>query len=321
VTNPYGGQEPQDPYGRPLPGGPGAIPPAPPQPGWQPQPPAPQPGWQAPSPQPGWQAPAPQQGWQPPGPPPGWQQGPYPPYSPYPPPKGSRGLLIGLLAFGILAVVVIAGVVVTFSLKGASPGGGTLPPGAVSSLLSRQPDGSIVMAEPGVTSPVLELFEDFQCPICKQFEADSGAAVQRLAQEGKVKVVYRPFDLFVGREPLASNSHRAANAALCAPAADWTTLQGLIFQNQPAEGTAGFSAQDLITWGRQAGITDAAFATCVTEQSKSAQVDQMTSYATGSRGVQGTPTVFLNGAQVGQSTVMDPQAFEQAITGTGVPSA
>jgi len=180
--------------------------------------------------------------------------------------------------------------------------------------LSRQDDGSIVMAQPGVTKPVLEIFEDFQCPACKQFEAATGQTVLELAEQGKVKVVYRPFHLFgQQRDPIKSNSLRSAAAALCVPADKWISYQRALFKFQPAEGAKGFSHDDLVKWGKNVGVTDANFEKCVREEEKKPQVDQMTTYALQERGVQGTPTVFLDGQELDSAQFMDPGGLRAVV--------
>ena len=40
--------------------------------------------------------------------------------------------------------------------------------------------------------PVLELWEDFQCPSCEAVEKANGAGIQELATAGKVQLVWRP---------------------------------------------------------------------------------------------------------------------------------
>ena len=71
-------------------------------------------------------------------------------------------------------------------------------------------DGLIVMAQPNTTGPTVDLYEDFQCPICKQFEEKSGDLVKRLAGEGKIKVNFHLLG-FVNPE----GSVRAAAAGRC----------------------------------------------------------------------------------------------------------
>ncbi|QBI53948.1 DsbA family protein [Streptomonospora litoralis] len=125
-----------------------------------------------------------------------------------------------------------------------------------------QQDGSVVLAEEGVQAPVVEVYADFQCPACKQFETASGPTLQKLATEGKAIVHYRPVSIFAqAQEPLSTNSLRAAAAARSA--ADYgkfVEYHDLLFENQPAEGSQGFATGDLKEWGAEIGIDDPAFA-------------------------------------------------------------
>src|SRR5690349_17600896 len=85
--------------------------------------------------------------------------------------RNRRFGVIGGAVTLIGAAVVIA--VVVNGHRGKSEAGyaGTIAPA------SRQADGSIVMARPGVTKPVMEIFEDFQCPACQNFEKTSSNTI------------------------------------------------------------------------------------------------------------------------------------------------
>ncbi|MCD0450804.1 DsbA family protein [Actinocorallia sp. API 0066] len=197
------------------------------------------------------------------------------------------------VAGGALALIAVAvGVVVMADAGKDEPAyTGPLAP------TSRQDDGSVVMAKEGVTAPVLEVYEDFQCPACKGLEESSGNTIKQLAAEGKVKVVYRPFRLF-GQDPLKGNSERAANAALCAPGDNWIKFHDRLFAEQPKEGKVGFENADLISWAADYGVSGAAFESCVNNGEKGAQVQAMTDHAFNTAGVQSTPTIVLNGKNV-----------------------
>lgn len=198
------------------------------------------------------------------------------------------------VAGGALALIAVAvGLVVLANSRGEEKGvyDGPVAP------TSRQDDGSIVMAKEGVTAPVVEIYEDFQCPACKGLEETNGATFKQLAADGKVKVVYRPFRLF-GQEPLKSNSQRAANAALCAPGDNWLKFHDRLFAEQPEEGKTGFRNSDLIDWAADYGISGSAFESCVNGGEKADQVQAMTDHALKTAGVQSTPTVKLNGTDI-----------------------
>jgi protein-disulfide isomerase len=225
--------------------------------------------------------------------------------------KRTRALMISLSAIVILALVVGVGVYYANKKQAraqkATAYSGPLAP------VSRDADGSVVMAAQGTAAPLLEVFEDFQCPICKEFEQLSGSTIKKLAAEGKVKVVYHPFQLFTD-EPNSSNTRRAANAALCVPADKWVSYHDTLFKYQPKEQTKGFAATDLKLWAQDLGFGDAAFQKCVSDTQKGGQLDQMTKNALNDRKVTGTPTVYLDGKALNlQNQIMNPQALEASI--------
>lgn len=216
---------------------------------------------------------------------------------------------------GLGAVVAVAVIVVAAGLAASGGGGGGGRTGALAPVF-RRADGAVVMAKPGASAPKLEIFEDFQCPICNEFEKTSGATIKRLAVQGKVNVVYLPFWLFRQQsEPLRGNSQRAANAALCAPADKWVPYHDAIYRNQPAEGTNGFSNADLIGWAKDLGFATPQFRSCVTGLRKQSQLEHISTYAEQTRKVTGTPTVFLNGSSLpAMDTLLRPKELEKVIT-------
>ncbi|MEU5879701.1 thioredoxin domain-containing protein [Spirillospora sp. NPDC047279] len=226
-----------------------------------------------------------------------------------------------LLTIVLGAVVAIAAVVVVTVIvldqKGKSDQKATAYTGPQAPL-TREADGSITMAKAGVTKPVLEVFEDFQCPACKSFEESTGETVKQLASEGKVKVVYRPFHLFgQSQDPVKSNSLRSAAAALCVPADKWLSYHDALFEFQPEEGSEGFADKELVNWGKDVGVTDAGFEKCVTDQQKKPQVDTMTTYALQNRQVTGTPTLFIDGRKMENNEYGSPSGLQQAVANAG----
>ncbi|TDD72880.1 hypothetical protein E1293_32190 [Actinomadura darangshiensis] len=225
--------------------------------------------------------------------------------------KQRRLLAIVLGSVVAVAVIVVATVLV---LDQKSKNGRAEPHKGALAPLSRQQDGSILMAKSGVAKPELEIFEDFQCPICKQFEEATGKTVQDLAAQGKIKVVYRPFHLFgQQKDPVKINSLRSAEAALCVPADKWISYHDALFKFQPTEGEKGFAPDDLVKWGKDVGVTDPNFEKCVRDEQKKTTVDSMTSYALQQRGVDGTPSVFLDGKKLDQTQFMNPAALRATI--------
>jgi protein-disulfide isomerase len=223
-----------------------------------------------------------------------------------------RALVVVLGAVAVAAVAVVV-VVVALARDGDEPledsYKGALAPA------TRQQDGSVAMARPGVTAPVLDVWEDFQCPACKAMEERLGGTIKQLAAEGKVKVVYRPFQLFQ-QDPLMSNSRRAANAAACMPAAHWVKYHDRLYAEQPAEGDTGFAAPDLIRWAAGLGVTDPSFAACVNGNQRIEAVDQASAQA-GKAGVDSTPYLALNGKKAADEVLGSPDGLKKAVAKAG----
>ncbi|PZG10402.1 DsbA family protein [Nonomuraea aridisoli] len=181
--------------------------------------------------------------------------------------------------------------------------------------VSIQPDGSVVMAQAGVTGPVVDIYEDFQCPACKELERVSGATFKNLALEGKAKVVYHPITIF-SQEPTRSNSLRAANAARCvADGKQWMAFHDLLFRNQPSETEPGFTPDQLKAWGKEAGVTSPGFDACVTqEKNREAQAAYSKKILDGQK-IQHTPTVKLNGTEIDNGVLFSPRQLRDEITG------
>src|SRR5215471_10171475 len=82
----------------------------------------------------------------------------------------------------------------------------------------------------------LVLFEDPQCPYCRQFEEVNGSLVTATIKDGELAVEYR-MRCFLGSE-----SVRADNAlALAAEVGRFDELRHELFTHQPEEGTGGFT--------------------------------------------------------------------------------
>ena len=87
-----------------------------------------------------------------------------------------------------------------------------------------------------------------------------------------------------------------------------------LYANQPQEGTAGPTNEELIATGRSVGLGDA-FATCVNDGKYETWPDHTTDAAS-ARGVSGTPSVFVNGTKVDPTLA----AVTAAIAAAGGPT-
>lgn len=150
-------------------------------------------------------------------------------------------------------------------------------------------NGSAITFNPGLPK-VIDLWEDPQCPVCQTFEDSTGEYVNSLIRQKKASVRFHILS-FLGEE-----SVRAANAAFCAAdEGQYLDFHTAIYAVQSKVENSGFlSSQTLVNIGKKIGINSSNFADCVTKGKKINLVklnyDSMSKY-----GVQGTPTVFING--------------------------
>lgn len=160
-----------------------------------------------------------------------------------------------------------------------------------------------------VDAPVaIDLYIDFQCPFCRQFELGSGATLNQMIATGQARVTYHPLSFF-DRFSSTRYSSRAASAAGCAIDAHvYPKFQQLLFEQQPPEGGVGLPDEKIIALGRQAGA-GAQFDGCVREQRYAPWVTALTTHATDA-GVDSTPDLQVNGDPVDHTD----QDLRQAVT-------
>jgi len=143
---------------------------------------------------------------------------------------------------------------------------------------------------------------------------DHGPTIARLVQQGTIRFNYHPLALLLqnGQDPA-----QAANAALCAgdsSAADFWKLHEALFANQELEGAGRWTAQFMVRFGHQHGISGSTYDQCVTSGTYVGFVNRITQQAQ-QRGVNATPTIFINGQlQRDPVVITSPSAFEAAVT-------
>ena len=147
-------------------------------------------------------------------------------------------------------------------------------------------------------APVVEIFEDFLCPACGQFEQVSGAFLKQQAAEGAIQLRFMPFS-FLHQQSTNDYSRRATNVAMCAldsdgPEAFWKVHE-LLYANQPSEGGAGPENAELIDLAEEAGVTG--IDECVRTEKFVPWVDEIKDTFAEDRKVSGTPTVHINGKE------------------------
>ena len=197
----------------------------------------------------------------------------------------------------VVAVAIIAVVLFVISSNKDTSGKAAGASGTPSNLSG---DYNVVIGDASAPDTI-KIYEDLQCPICKQYEAVTGKQTQAAIDAGKVKVDYH-LVAFLDSASTTNYSSRALNAAMAvlstAGPDAFMKFRTTAFENQPVEGSAGVPDSTLIQWAVQAGADEGKVTPLINDNQYHQWVvnatDQMSK-----DGVNGTPTVFINGKNQG----------------------
>jgi protein-disulfide isomerase len=154
----------------------------------------------------------------------------------------------------------------------------------------------------------IRIYVDYLCPICGAFEAANTEQIQGWVEDGSVTLETHPIAILDSQSQGTKYSTRAANAAACVAnysPDSFFEFSKVLFENQPAEQTAGLDDAALIDLTSEAGASDASsIETCINDQEFKNWVGDATNRAlTGPipdsdiDAVEGTPTVIVNGVR------------------------
>lgn len=208
--------------------------------------------------------------------------------------------IIGVLA-GVLAVAIIALVaVLVVQQNNDKDAAAAANKAAQISAPNLNADKTGILINPADADaakvPTLVVYQDYQCPICKQYEEFYGTPLRALATSGKLIIDNRTMT-FMDTNLKNTASTRAAVGATCADVSGkYEAYHDAVFANQSTEevvGSEGYSDQLLrVDIPTEIGITGAdltSFQACYDQQ---ATLDLVNSIyeAAGRAGVNSTPT-------------------------------
>ncbi len=179
-------------------------------------------------------------------------------------------------------------------------------------------NGAIRIGEENAPATV-RIVADMLCPICKQFEADHRELLRQAVADGTAAIEYNIVG-YLDKMSSTEYSTRAANASYCVADTGTDRYQDWLermFAEQPPEGGPGLSDEKLIDIARAAGYTDPGIADCITDGTYKEYVGAVSEDSL-AEGIDGTPTVFVNGEQVeltlnAARTGFDPAPLTAAI--------
>jgi protein-disulfide isomerase len=193
----------------------------------------------------------------------------------------------------VVAVVIVVAVLVGGAVWLTGGLGGDVEP-----TYTATADGAVITAGSGPV--VIDIYEDYLCPSCERFEERYGNELTTALNEGRISVRFHSIAILDELSAPAGYSTRAANAALCSvPAGIFPRYHKRLFDDQPAEGSAGLSDDELIALGTELGA-QGDFAACVQGSTNVDAVKAETDKATNDPALQtqgrfGTPTVAIGG--------------------------
>jgi Thioredoxin len=162
------------------------------------------------------------------------------------------------------------------------------------------PSGGVLVGSEGARRQLV-LFEDPQCPYCRQFEEASGDMLRREVAAGAVAIEYR-MRCFLGIE-----SVRADNAlALAAESGRFDELRRELFAAQPPEQSGGFTVADLVELGRRAGLRQPSYERGVRDSRYERWVIEIDRKFQ-EQDPRGTPAALLDGEPVESEVLFDPE--------------
>lgn len=167
----------------------------------------------------------------------------------------------------------------------------------------------------GENVPVLELWEDFQCPACAALEEANGAGIAELAETGVARLIYRPTAFLDSTTNDASN--RTIGAWGCAIDQGFTReFHDAVYVNQPEVEGAGWTDAELIGIAERIGIGGEQleeFTQCVNDGTYRVWAANATQ-AFRDEVVPGTPYARIDGVEVDNATLADQAALLAALT-------
>ncbi|HAM26688.1 MAG TPA: hypothetical protein DCP11_08285 [Microbacteriaceae bacterium] len=246
--------------------------------------------------------------------------------------RRSRFILQGSLIVVSLAIIGVIILVITSSVRPPAPGPRNMLSDGIKigqgykavSTVALQP-GDVPVPSASNKSDVIDIqiYVDYQCPICAGFEATNNAQIKSYLKTGAATLEIHPIAILDNMSLGQKYSTRAANAAACVAnysPNSYFDFNGLLFDNQPKENTEGLTDAKLASIAKQAKVSSLdSITSCIKDETFTAWVTAATSRATTGpiansdvKKVAGTPTVIINGAKY-DGAVNDASAFSAAI--------
>lgn len=203
----------------------------------------------------------------------------------------TQGLVVGVVA------LVAIGIVLSAVLIGRAGQGDRVPTASADVTVGGASvpftiDGSAVQVGKNDAKVTMDLWVDYSCPHCQEFEAESNDVITQKVAAGTLKVRYHNIQIVTAYGSQAGS----AGACVATYAPDqWWAFNAALYANHSSE-TDGYQGPQLADFAQQQGIADQETLDCIRSQRFTSWISDNTA-AAGESGVTGTPTLFFNGQQ------------------------
>lgn len=249
--------------------------------------------------------------------------------------RQGRWALQGGLVLVAVAIVVGVVLVISNSIRPAGPGPENMASDGIKIGADLQavttaalgPDDEPVPSETTAASDTVDIvvYLDYLCPICGQFEAANNSYIEGLVSSGAATIEYHPVAILTNQSAGTRYSNRAANAAACVAnysPNSFFDVNAALFEAQPEEGTRGLDdsqLKDLVT-GVEGLQQSSRIESCIDEEQFASWVSAATERAVEGPipnsdlpGLQGTPTVLVDGQRYDYSTPFTQEEFSNFV--------
>ncbi len=162
----------------------------------------------------------------------------------------------------------------------------------------------------------IDVWEDFQCSACLNYtQTIEPEEITNLIDAGKVYYTYHFF--IVIDQGSTGESHQAANAAMCAnEQGRFWDFHDILVANNMGENVGSFTDTRLEAMAQDLRLDMNAFNACFQANKYQAQIEADMA-AGAAKGVQGTPSVFVNGTLLTPGYIPTYDQIAQAVQAAG----
>jgi len=170
----------------------------------------------------------------------------------------------------------------------------------------------------------IKLYVDYLCPNCGTFDKKNGDQLRAWLKTGAATIEIHPIAVLTTKSAGTQYSLRAANAAACVAEFSpdhFFDFNHALFVDQPKEGTAGLTDQQIEARATKVGVTGMTqVVKCIDDHRFRSWVQAATTRALNGpipgadvKTIAGTPTIIVNGTQFKYTTAFDPNEFAQFV--------